>query len=211
MRRGAVVAAFVGVVIAGAAIGIATRSSEPEPPTDSTDTIVMLGDSITRGGNWIQLFPDRVVVNAGYIGITTEGLIPIAGEVARSRPSAVFILAGINDIFADRPPAWTVDHLLDIVTAIESEAPDARIVIQTVLPNAERRDDVLATNAAIRVAAIENGLEVLDLYPEFDDGGGALRPAETYDGTHLTVPGYERWAALLEPQFERLDQPAEPG
>ena len=72
-------------------------------------------------------------------------------------------------------------------------------MIQTVLPSVELGAEVIATNEAIRRFAADRGLDVLDLYPEFDDGSGALRDAETYDGVHLTALGYDRWASLLGP------------
>jgi lysophospholipase L1-like esterase len=118
---------------------------------------------------------------------------------------AVFVLTGTNDVYQGQAPSWTTDRLGELVTAFETTSPRTRIVIQTVLPSAELGDGVIATNDAIRRFAADRGLDLLDLYPEFDDGSGALRDAETYDGVHLTALGYDRWASLLRPEFERLD------
>ena len=90
---------------------------------------------------------------------------------------------------------------------MQDESPDTQIVVQTLLPSARMPSELVATNEAIRRLATARGLEVLDLYPEFDDGFGRLRVDETYDGVHLTGAGYDRWVALLEPWFDRLAAP----
>ena len=59
-------------------------------------------------------------------------------------------------------------------------------------------------NVEIRDLATRRGLRLLDLYEAFDDGNGALRDDETYDGLHLTVDGYERWADELQPVLRAL-------
>ncbi len=59
-------------------------------------------------------------------------------------------------------------------------------------------------NVEIRDLATRRGLGLLDLHEAFDDGTGALRDDETYDGLHLTVEGYERWADELEPILQAL-------
>jgi lysophospholipase L1-like esterase len=199
---GMLVAVLVGVGFAA----FQQRRGDEDPPADErSELIVMLGDSITEEGNWKKMFPDRTIFNAGFSGYTSEQLIPIAREVAKSKPQAIYVLAGTNDVFFDQTPDWTADRLADIVAGIEITSPQTQIVVQTVLPSAERAADVRATNAAIRSFAAGRGIEVLDLYSDFDDGLGGLRSEETYDGIHLTERGYQRWAAILEPRFFRLD------
>lgn len=197
----AVVAVVVGMGFAAWRGGTDANGSADDGPRK----IVMLGDSITEQGDWSAMFPGRTIVNAGFSGYTSEQLVPLVREVIDTRPDAVFVLAGTNDVFNDRPPEWTAGRLDQLITEIEATAPDAQIVIQTVLPADERSTEIVATNAAIRSVAAARGIEVLDLYPAFDDGSGALRSAETYDGVHLTTIGYDRWATLLRPWFERLD------
>lgn len=162
-----------------------------------TESVVMLGDSITAEGSWSDLFPETPIVNEGHSGYTTEQLVPIARGVAAHRPRLVLLLTGTNDIRDGRPPSWTVTHLDELLDSIAELSPDTRVVIQTVLPRADRVSEVLAVNEAIRSLAAARGIPVLDLYPEFDDGRGGLRTHETYDGLHLSDPGYTRWAELL--------------
>jgi lysophospholipase L1-like esterase len=179
----------------------ATRSRSEEQVVREPierESIVMLGDSITAGGDWTRLLPERPVVNRGYSGYTTAQLRPIAAQVAAARPHTVFVLAGTNDVRDDIGPDETVRQLTGILGEFEQSSPDTRVVIQTVLPRAATAEAIVATNRAIVAVAAERGVEVLDLHVEFDDGAGGLRPHETTDGWHLSGAGYRRWAALLE-------------
>lgn len=196
-------AVLVGVGVAA----VLQRASDGDDADDPT-RIVMFGDSLTEQGNWVELFPDRDVIGSGFSGYTTEQLTRLAGDAVRSRPTAVFVLAGTNDVFQGQSPDWTADRLAELIATMQTESPDTRIVVQTLLPSEGMSAELVATNDAIRRVAVARGLDVLDLYPAFDDGSGRLRAAETIDGVHLTGAGYERWVALLEPWFERLE--AEP-
>lgn len=197
---------MVAAVLTGVGIAaVLNARADRDDSADAAERIVMLGDSLTEAGNWNERFPDRDVVNGGFSGYTTDQLVPLARDAVRAQPGAVFVLTGTNDVYQGRAPSWTTDRLGELVTAIETESPGTRIVIQTVLPSVELGPAVAATNEAIRRFAADRRLDVLDLYPEFDDGFGALHDDETYDGVHLTSLGYERWATLLRSEFERLD------
>ena len=193
---GAVIAAVLGLIL------WAVRSNADRNRIGH-DSIVMLGDSITAEGEWGRLLPDQPLVNEGHPGFTTAQLVAVAERVAAADPAAVIILTGTNDIRDDHPPTWTREHLELLVDRLENGS-EATIVVQTVLPRADRSDAVRHVNAEVRDLAEQRDLRLLDLYETFDDGTGALRPHETYDGLHLTVDGYERWANELEPVLEDL-------
>jgi lysophospholipase L1-like esterase len=163
------------------------------------ESVVMLGDSITFGGDWPELLPGVPTVNQGHPGFTTEQLLPVAEEVAAARPRAVLIMAGTNDVRDAHPPEWTVDRLGRILDVLAARSPDTTVVVQSVLPRRETADQIVETNRAIRVSVEARGLQYVDLHPPFDAGDGGLRPDETTDGWHLSDAGYRRWADLLAP------------
>ena len=163
----------------------------------------MLGDSITQQGPWESAFPDLSISNQGFAGFTTAQLVDVASEVAMARPRAVYVLTGTNDIRDSQPPSWTVQQLAAILDEFASTTPNTTVIVQTILPRAVGSDEVRATNAAINRLAADRGIEVLDLHPVFDDGTGALRPADTDDGIHLSDVGNEVWADLLRDDFAR--------
>lgn len=205
----------VGVVVA-VGVAVAFSALQRRGATDverrpiGSDTVVMLGDSITALGDWGRLLPDRAVSNAGHVGFTTEQLVPIAADVAARRPAAVFVLTGTNDIRDGLGPSVTAEHLGRLLDEIRRRSPATVIVVQTVLPRSDAADRVRATNDAIRAVAEADGAEVLDLHAEFDDGRGGLRSVETTDGIHLAPAGYARWADVVERRLDELDV-ADPG
>ncbi len=202
------VGAGLGAVLLGLSLAAWAWSERGDRDVErlpiTTTSIVMIGDSITEQGPWSTAFTDRQISNEGYSGYTTAQLVDVAERVAAARPSSVFVLTGTNDIRDGQPPAWTVAHLEMILDEFDRSAPDTTVIVQTVLPRADRADEVVATNEAIRSLAIEREVELLDLYPAFDDGGGALRPADTVDGLHLSERGNRVWAEVLERRFAQL-------
>jgi lysophospholipase L1-like esterase len=194
---GAVVASITGLVVVAV-----LRSSGTDTAIDE-DSIVMLGDSITAEADWNRLLPDQPLVNEGHPGFTTEQLITVAERVAAADPAAVIVLTGTNDIRDGQPPTWTRQRLEQLIDRLE-HGSTATIVVQTVLPRADAPAAVQQVNVEIRDIAERRGLRLLDLHGPFDDGTGALRSRETYDGLHLTVDGYERWANELRPVLQEL-------
>ncbi len=194
---GAVLASIAGLVV----VSMLRTSGNGNRITQ--DSIVMLGDSITAEADWGRLLPDHPLVNEGHSGFTTEQLVTVAERVAAADPLAVVVLTGTNDIRDGHPPSWTRAHLEQLIDRLE-RGSKATIVVQTILPRADARTAVRQTNAEIRDLAALRGLRLLDLYEPFDDGTGALRGRETYDGLHLTVDGYERWASELRPVLRDL-------
>ncbi|MEQ8438132.1 MAG: GDSL-type esterase/lipase family protein [Ilumatobacter fluminis] len=194
---GAVVVSIAGL------IAWAVRSNADDRRIGD-DSIVLLGDSITAEGQWDRLLPDRPLVNEGHPGFTTAQLVPVAERVAAADPAVVIILTGTNDIRDGHPPTWTRERLEVLVDRLE-DGSQATIVVQTVLPRADRSAAVRQVNVEVRELAEQRGLGLLDLYETFDDGTGALRDHETYDGLHLTEDGYRRWANELEAVLADVD------
>ncbi len=194
---GAVVASIAGLVV------VSMLRTSGSSNRIARDSIVMLGDSITAEADWSRLLPDQPLVNEGHPGFTTEQLVMVAERVAAADPAAVIVLTGTNDIRDGHPPAWTREHLEQLIDRLENGS-NATIVIQTILPRADAPAAVQQANAEIVDLAARRGLRLLDLHETFDDGTGALRDHETYDGLHLTVDGYERWANELRPVLQDL-------
>ena len=65
---------------------------------NTQDEIIFLGNSITDGCEWSELFQDLRIKNRGISGDITEGVLQRLKEVTESKPSKVFIMIGVNDI-----------------------------------------------------------------------------------------------------------------
>lgn len=163
-------------------------------------SIVFLGDSISEGGLWDEWFPDAPVLNRG-IGGETSAAVLARLDAAINRPSAVFLLVGTNDLSAGVPEADIARNIGAIADGITHRAPDARVLVQSVMPrSAAWRDEVRSLNEAIRrVAAPRERAEYLDLWPALATPRGVLRSEFTRDALHLNGDGYRAWVAVLRP------------
>ena len=64
-----------------------------ELPIASGDT-VFLGDSITEGGSWHELFPESSVRNRGIGGVTTSGILARIDQIRHGKPGQIFLMIG---------------------------------------------------------------------------------------------------------------------
>ena len=185
------------------------RQSMFELLPDTEGEIIMLGNSITNGGAWEELFQDYRVKNRGISGDNTFGVLARMDEVLSSKPAKVFILIGINDIARDTPPEVILANYRRIIQRILSDSPSTSIYVQSLFPtnnsfdrfsgHQNKDDKIRAVNAGIASLAIEYGLTFIDLYPLFLDAEGKLDARYTNDGLHLIGPGYVKWAEILKP------------
>jgi lysophospholipase L1-like esterase len=180
------------------------------------DDVVFLGDSITEGGPWEEMFPELRVRDRGIGGDTTAGVLARLEQVTRAQPAKVFLLIGTNDLFLGSSEAEIVANIEEILERLKQETPDTEVYLQSVLPRgADYRARVEALNARLAEVAIERGAGWVDLYPHFlDEQTGAIRAELSNDELHLLGPGYVLWRdqieALVRAGAEPVEAPAEP-
>ena len=173
------------------------------------DDVVFLGDSITEGGPWEELFPGVRTRNRGIGGDTTEGVLRRLEQVTRAQPTKVFLLIGTNDLYAGRSEDEIVANIEDILEQLKQESPDTEVYLQSVLPRAASyRARVEALNTRLSEVAGERGAAWVDLYPSFlDPESGAIRPELSNDELHLLGPGYALWKEQVEPLVRAGTEP----
>lgn len=167
--------------------------------------IVFLGDSITEGAEWSELFPDLPVRDRGISGDTTAGVLARLDTVTASRPAAVFLLIGTNELAPSLDPAPSLARQREILERIRRESPDTRVFVQSLLPRAGTyRERVESYNDALRGICREAGVGFIDLYPAFLAPDGSLRDELTFDELHLSGAGYRHWRELLRPYLQAV-------
>ncbi len=172
----------------------------------SSGAIVMLGDSLTDLGGWSEYFPDRKIVNRGISGDNTFGIMHRADQVIALRPSAIFLLAGTNDLFWGSSPEEVMKRYDELLNYLQAKLPLAKIVVQTVTPIVKKAggdygylDNVKieALNALLIGDARTRHLQVIDLHSLFVKDG-QMNPDYTTDGIHLNGLAYDIWSAQVD-------------
>ncbi|WP_066038557.1 GDSL-type esterase/lipase family protein [Herbiconiux solani] len=166
---------------------------------------VFVGDSLTEGGRWQEWFPELEAFNLGVGGDTTDGLIERIDEVAALDPDTIVLLIGTNDVANRRAVEHVVRGIETVLVNLRSAMPDARILVQSVLPRgAEYAEFVKEINRHVWQFAATVRAHYLDLWPVMAREDGELRPEYTEDRLHLNEAGYEAWLSELVPALERV-------
>ena len=163
--------------------------------------IVMLGDSITAGGQWSELLADAPVpvLNRGIGGDTTRGVLARLDTITAGRPSQLFLKIGTNDLGMGED-AGLLERYGTLLDRIAAESPTTEVIVQSVLPRGiDYRERVETLNAGIQALAAERGLTYVDLYTPMLDDDGSIRDELANDELHLLAPGYALWVEAIGP------------
>lgn len=178
-------------------------AAHPPQPGD----IVFLGDSLTAGGNWDEVFPGLPVRNRGINADTTTGLLARMDPVTHGKPAAIFILIGTNDLpwYEHRHDEMILGTYHEILEKIQQDSPETRVFVESILPRAKMyAKRIRALNPRLQELTESLGYTFIDLYPHFADANGALRSDLNNDQIHLLAPGYQIWKEVLTPYLAQV-------
>lgn len=184
--------------------------STPDAGRDSvtSESIVFLGNSLTYGGKWNELFGISNAVNRGIIGNTAADIDARLAEVTAGHPAKIFLMCGVNDVSHDLSADSVARAVIGLVDRIRRESPSTRLYLQSLLPINNsfgryrrvigKEQTIRDINALLEPMARERGVTWIMLYPYFCDADSNLRKEITTDGLHLTAPGYDIWRDRLK-------------
>lgn len=182
----------------------ANRRSQFAELTTRPGCVLFLGDSITQFGEWAEWFPDLPTLNRGIDGDTVAGVVSRL-DTAIADPVAISLLIGTNDIGGigeTSDPRRIADAALGLVRAIRTAAPDAPLLLTSVMPrSASFAAPIRELNRRLEAIAAEEGLTYIDMWTPLVDAAGAIRPEFSNDRLHLTGAGYRVWADALRPHL----------
>lgn len=179
-------------------------------PTLEHKRIVFMGDSITEF--WSVIDPDyfsgKSYINRGISGQTTpQMLLRFRADVIALHPTAVVILAGINDI-AGNTGHSSIEMIRDnIFSMVElAKANQIKVILCSVLPaydfswkpNQEPIEKIKALNEILKRYAAANKIVYVDYYSAMVDEREGLKADYSNDGVHPNKTGYQIMAPLAE-------------
>lgn len=169
--------------------------------------IVFLGNSITDGGEFTELFDMPNIKNRGIRGDVITGVEKRLGQVTSGHPAKIFLLIGINDVSHGHSATELARRYERLVKRIRSESPGTELYLQSVMPvnNAPHRyknligkEQVIKDlNIKIKEIAEANSAQYVDLWPALANKDGELPMAYTNDGLHLNGRGYRVWSDAI--------------
>ena len=182
-------------------------------PVTSKD-IIFLGNSITNGCEWAELFQNKHVKNRGISGDICMGVYDRLHPIVKGRPAKIFLLIGINDVSRGTSAEKIIEEITMIVHKIKQESPKTKLYLQSVLPlnecygmfggHTSRWQVVKQINDLLQPLAEKEGATYVDLYSHFvDPATGKVKPEYTNDGLHLLGDGYLLWRDIVKPFVDR--------
>lgn len=169
------------------------------------NTVVFLGDSLTRNGDWNDWFPDIEALNFGVGGDTTEDVLARIDSVIEAQPDEIVLLIGTNDLGLRRSVESLVRNTQSILVELRRALPGSRLLLQSVLPRGrEFADRIREANIHLRQFSATVHAQFLDLWPALALDDGELNPIYSDDRLHLNDAGYEAWLQELRPALVRL-------
>lgn len=162
-------------------------------------SVVMIGDSLTDGAEWREMFPGLAVINRGVDGDTTAGVLKRMESITSSRARKAFIMIGINDFKQGR----SVDAVLQDYRSIVSKLGESgmKVYVESTLAcNEAKAEWIGCAGMQAKIRQLNRGLASLasanvtfiDINTELA-GANGLKPDLTYDGVHLNGEGYRLW------------------
>lgn len=178
--------------------------------------IIFIGNSITDGNEWSEMFGDLRIKNRGISGDITAGVVKRLDEVVKRKPASVFLMIGTNDLARNISPDSVVRNILRIAAYMSQECPTSKLFVQSILPV----NDVFGkfsghTSKSVQIKEVNKRLfdsasalqyAFIDLYTSFCDKQGKLEAGLTNDGLHLSGAGYILWKHLVFPHVYGLQE-----
>lgn len=178
-------------------------------PNDSNE-IIFLGNSLTSEFMVSEFFPDIRIKNRGIPGNKTIDIFNRTDEIAESKPSKVFIMAGINDLLNYVPTNQIVKDYNKIIQKICDISPETKIYVQSILPVARdasivylgdpdaANKEIVNINMMLKGLCNNETVRFIDL-GKFFLKDGELNNIYSWDGLHLNAKGYKLWYELIQP------------
>jgi lysophospholipase L1-like esterase len=180
------------------------------------NSIIFLGNSITAGGNWSEMFQDPHVLNRGISGDVTKGVLNRLDEIVSKKPHKIFLMIGTNDLARGVPPDTIIKNILWIVSLVHQYSPATKMYVQSIFPvnparhvfpsHVNKSADINYINKQLQANVQSSNYTYINVHDALTDKEGHLDLHYTNDGLHLLGPGYMVWKHVVYPYIYGLQQ-----
>lgn len=171
--------------------------------------IIFLGNSITDGAEWAQLFNDLRMKNQGISGDVTAGLLHRLDVVTNRKPAKIFLLIGTNDLARGINADTVLHNIYLLADYVKQQSPKTKLYVQSILPvndgygkfagHTKNNEIIKQVNGQLQANAAAHQYMYIDLHSYFVRQDGKLEGYFTNDGLHLMGSGYRLWKNILYP------------
>lgn len=191
------------------------EAAAPVEDTYFSDT-VFVGDSRTEGFHLYSglkegqyLYSVGATVSSIFTKATEQtaaGKVPIMDALTGMECSKVCVMLGVNELGWVSSQTFR-DQYEKVIDRIQTDHPDATVMIQSILPVSQAQDDkktyvnnarIREYNALLEDLAQEKGCVYLDVASAVSDEAGCLRADLTFEGIHLNPAGCRAWLQYLK-------------
>lgn len=171
---------------------------------------ILVGDSLSLWFPRQKLPTGKLWLNQGISGDTSAGMVNRITAFSQTRPEAIYVMAGINDLRKGRSDDTILQNYRRIMRRLRQNHPKTQIFVQSILPthvSTIANSRIRRLNAKIAQIAQQERVNYLNIHHWFTDAEGNLRSDLTTDGIHLSLEGYDVWAfALQQVEFNLAQQ-----
>lgn len=174
----------------------------------NNNTIVFLGNSITKVGKWQELIPDQNIINKGISGDITTGVLARLDDCLATRPKKIFVMIGINDLKIGKAIDTITANQKKIIEKIKRLSPKTKIYMQSTLPVHEsmladiykrlNNQDIVKINMALKMVCKQLKVKYIDVHTIMLDENSQLKKSWSTDGLHLRPEAYVAWVNYLK-------------
>lgn len=177
--------------------------------------IVFFGNSITEAGKWDTYFPKQQPANRGISGDNTEGMLARMHEVIASKPSKLFIMAGVNDISLQRSNDVIIRQMKMLLRQVKAGNPETKVYVQSSLPLCKaklaysrlkgKEIQIENYNTLLKNLCNEMNITYIDIYSLLLEKPLTLNEKYTSDGLHINEEAYKIWVEHIRKYVEERE------
>lgn len=157
--------------------------------------IVMIGDSITDGAEWNELFSNISIVNRAIGGDTTKGVLNRMESIYSTNAKKAFIMLGTNDLAKNKSLDEVLANYKKIVFQLKQHGitPYVQSVLFLGDKRANRNKDILKLNLRLKELSEKENIVFIDLNKVLSENGKLKNSYSSEDDIHLNGNAYSVW------------------